>query len=343
MANDPYAVLRKRIADWDARHLTANSNGISPFIDWPELANETLELEWLVEGMWPTGKQVALFAAHKTGKSLLSLHIAVSIVRGVDAFTGASIKPRRMMYLDQEMTRADIQERLFDMGHYERMMKGELDGLRYALHPAMPPLDTAEGGRWLLAQAKAEECDGVIVDTLARVVEGPEDKSDTYRAFSIHTGGLLVANGIALMRLDHEGHTSGRMRGSSAKGDDVDIAYQLKEVDGGYQLVRHLSRVGYVSESIIVQLVEDPLSFQTTTARVSYIVGTPDRAAELRDLGVPIDISVRGVQRWLRDHGHPVGKTTVLNDAVRYRKEREGLDEFMQMGNSPRETPKYRE
>lgn len=342
MDEDPFAEIRGLIAEWDLQHLTS-VNGVSPFIDWPELANETLELEWLVEGMWPTGKQVALFAAHKTGKSLLSLHIAVSIVLGVDAFTGAPITPRRVMYLDQEMTRADIQERLFDMGHYERMMKGELDGLRYALHPAMPPLDTAEGGRWLLAQAKREECDAVIVDTLARVVEGPEDKSDTYRAFSIHTGGLLVANGIALMRLDHEGHASGRMRGSSAKGDDVDIAYQLKEVDGGYQLVRHLSRVGYVSESIVIKLAEDPLTFQTTTARVAYVVGTPERATELRELGVPIDISVRGAQRWLRDHGQPVGKTTILNDAVRYRKQREGLDDFMQMGPHQRETPEPRE
>jgi hypothetical protein len=333
MESDPFATIRGLIAEWDLQHVNGTEHP-SPFIDWPQLANETLELEWLVEGMWPMGKQVALFAAHKTGKSLLSLHIAASIVLGVDAFTGAPITPRRVMYLDREMSRADIQERLFDMGHYERMMKGELEPLRYALHPVMPPLDTAEGGRWLLAQAKEERCDAVIVDTLARVVEGPEDKADTYKAFSIHTGGLLIANGIALMRLDHEGKKQGEMRGSSAKGDDVDIAYQMKEVDGGYLLVRHLSRVGYVAETIVIRMSEDPLSFVTTSARVSYVVGTPERAKELANLGLPIDISVRGAQRWLRDRGLTVGKNNVLTDAIKYRKEREGIDEFLQMGEA---------
>jgi hypothetical protein len=166
------------------------------------------------------------------------------------------------------------------------------------------------------------------------VVEGPEDKADTYKAFSIHTGGLLIANGIALMRLDHEGKKQGEMRGSSAKGDDVDIAYQMKEVDGGYLLVRHLSRVGYVAETIVIRMSEDPLSFVTTSARVSYVVGTPERAKELANLGLPIDISVRGAQRWLRDRGLTVGKNNVLTDAIKYRKEREGIDEFLQMGEA---------
>lgn len=311
----------------------------SPFIDWPTLADATYELDWLVEGLWPTGKHLALFAAHKTGKSLLSLHIACSIALGVDAFTGAAIQPHDVLYWDKEMSESDIQERMLDMGHYEAMKRGDLKRLHYALHPVAAPMDTPEGGRQLLAYAQQVGATVVIIDTLSRVVQGDENASDTYKAFYANTGWLLKANGIALMRLDHEGHSGGKMRGSSAKGDDIDIAFQLKEVDGGYQFVRNLSRVGYVEATVSVRKQEDPLSFVTIAARVSYVVGTPERVKELNALGVPTGLTIRATQRWLREHGHTVGNTKLLADAIKYRNERGYIDEFLSGSQKQSETP----
>lgn len=313
----------------------------SPFIDWPTLADATYELDWLVEGLWPTGKHLALFAAHKTGKSLLSLHIACSIALGVDAFTGTAITPHDVLYLDKEMSETDIQERMLDMGHYKAMKAGDLKRLHYALHPVIAPMDTPEGGRQLLAYAQNVGATVVIIDTLSRVVQGDENASDTYKAFYANTGWLLKANGIALMRLDHEGHSGGKMRGSSAKGDDIDIAFRLVEIDGGYQFVRNLSRVGYVSATVTVTKGEEPLSFTIPNrGGISFLVGTPEKAKELRDLGVPLGLSVRATQRWLRERGMTPGKTAVLADAIKYRNDREEIDEFVKRDSGDGETPR---
>lgn len=342
MATDPYAAIRKLIAEYDeSLSTTVNGDGTpyDPFLDWPTLADESFELDWLVEGLWPTGKHVALFAAHKTGKSLLSLHIACSIALGIDAFTGKPITPHDVLYVDKEMSMNDIQERMLDMGHYERMKRGDFKRLHYALHPTLPPMDTPAGGRQLLAMAKGVGATVVIIDTLSRVIQGDENASDTYKSFYANTGWLLKANGIALMRLDHEGHHGGKMRGSSAKGDDIDIAFQLKEIDGGFQFNRNLSRVGYVEAIITVRKSDDPLSFATSKTGVSYVVGTPERALELANLGVPIGLGVRATQRWLRDQGHALGNTKLLTDAVKYRNERGIIDEFVSGTQKRLETP----
>lgn len=302
-----------------------------PFIDWPTLADEDDDINWLVESVWPIGRSVVLYALQKTGKSLVSLHIAVSLALGVDPFTGNPIPPHDVCYLDYEMTRMDVQERLIDMGHYHRMKNGELKRLHYALHPPTAPMDTAEGGRQVLSMVRESGSDVVIIDTLSRVIRGEENAADTFRAFALYTGTPLKALGVSVMRLDHEGKSKEQgMRGSSAKGDDPDITYRLTETDGGYQLVRGVSRISYVKESVSLIKTDDPLGFKTNQTGVSFLVGTPMRARELSDLGVPLGLSVRATGKWLRERGHPVGKTTTLADAVKYRNERETFDEFIQ-------------
>src|SRR5580765_1471224 len=142
---------------------------------WPELANEEFELVWLVEGLWPTGKHLHLFAAHKTGKSLVSLHMAVNLAMGRDPFTGAVIEPHDVTYIDREMTRQDLQERLFDMGLTTAMNTGQLDRLHYHFYPNIGYLDTPEGGSRLMQWVEKDGSDVVIIDTLSRVVKGEEN------------------------------------------------------------------------------------------------------------------------------------------------------------------------
>lgn len=330
MESDPFAETRRLIAEWDLQHLNGDIDQPSPFLDWPQLADEDDEVSWVVENMWPTGRTVVLYAMQKTGKSLVSLHIATSLALGVDPFNGKPRDPRTVVYLDYEMTRMDIQERLIDMGHYDNMKSGALKSLRYALHPPTAPMDTADGGRQVLALAMGENADVVIIDTLSRVIKGDENSADTFRAFALHTGTPLKAHGISVMRLDHEGKSKEQgMRGSSAKGDDPDITYRLQETDGGYKLIRGVSRIAWVKAEILLAKMDDPLAFRTSEAKWSFLVGAPERAKELTELGVPSGLSVRATAKWLRDKGLPTGKNAVLADAVKYRNEREPIDDFV--------------
>lgn len=249
MANDPYAAIRKLIAEYDSSlSTTVNGDGTpyDPFLDWPSLADEDDDITWLVDGMWPQGRSIVLYALQKTGKSLVSLHIAACLALGQDPFTGKAITPHDVCYLDYEMTRADVQERLIDMGHYHHMKAGDLKRLHYALHPPTAPMDTSEGGKAVLAMVEQSGSDVVVIDTLARVIKGDENSADTFRAFALHTGQPLKARGVSVMRLDHEGKSKEQgMRGSSAKGDDPDITYRLSETDRGYLLTRGVSRYSY--------------------------------------------------------------------------------------------------
>lgn len=285
-------------------------------VDWHALYNRTSDVEWLVEDVWPVGRQLHIHAARKTGKSLLMLHIAASLAAGRDPFSGRSQAPVRVMYLDYEMTEDDLLERLEEMGY----APNDLDCLTYYLFPAIPPLDTPEGGRTLLELARRDQCVAVVLDTVSRVVEGEENSNDTFRALYRNTGLHLKAEGIALARLDHEGHEGGRSRGASAKADDVDIVWQLKATDDGLSLVRKAARMSYVGERVDLAKRDDPLAFRRTDD--SWPQGTREKADQLDRLNVPVDASKRAAREAIKAAGEAPGRDVVLLKALAFRRNR---------------------
>jgi len=285
---------------------------------WPELAREEFELDWLVEGFWPAGKHMHLFAAHKTGKSLVSLHMAANIAMGRDPFTGMAMPAHDVSYVDNEMTRQDLQERLFDMGFAPDMESGALDRLHYHFYPHIGALDTPEGAQRLMEWVQKDGSDAVVLDTISRVVRGEENSNDTYRNFYNYTGTLLKAHGIALLRLDHEGHIQGHSRGASSKADDVDIVYRLKAAENGLVLDLQVSRVNYVRQTITLTKGTDLLTF-TAVDHYMWPAGTTAKADELDAMGCPEGLSVRKTQKWLRDNGQIPGNTQLLTAAIKWR------------------------
>lgn len=314
-----YEAAQRILNEYQQQH-SVDGNEYDPVL-WEGLTVEEFELEWLVDGLWPTGKHLHLFAAHKTGKSLVSLHMAVSIAMGRDPFTGVEVKPHDVTYIDWEMTRQDLQERLFDMGLMEAMKSGALNRLHYHLYPPLGYLDTVEGGNKLMQWVHKDGSDVVILDTLARLVKGEENSNDTYKNFYNCTGALLKSNGIAMLRLDHEGHQAGHSRGASSKADDVDLVYHLKVVDAGLSLEMKFARIAYVKKSMVLIQGADPLGFTSHHGK-AWPAGTVERAKELDMLNCPDGLSFRKTQMWLRDNEHKVGNNEVLSAAIRYRNER---------------------
>jgi len=101
-----------------------------------------------------------------------------------------------------------------------------------------------------------------FIDTMSRAVHGEENSADTYRAFYNHTGIELKRRGITWCRLDHAGKEGDRgQRGSSAKGDDVDVVWRLKAQDNGVALKRELSRMAWVPETVSFKIEDCPLRY----------------------------------------------------------------------------------
>lgn len=181
--------------------------------------------EYVIDGLIPAGVAISLAAPAGTGKSLLTLAIALAVSRGQRTFAQLAIPTRRrVLYVDMENTADDLAERFESFG----ISRGDsLDGLTYLSLPALPPLDTKQGGADLMAIIDAYQLganDLVILDSLQRVIQGEENSSDTMRAYYLHTGIRLKRAGVTSIRLDNTGKDTDRgSRGTSGKRDDVDL------------------------------------------------------------------------------------------------------------------------
>ena len=285
------------------------------FINWPSFwERDHDEAEWVYPDVLARGRGHALYAAHKLGKSLFMLYVAAQLATGPD--------PVVVTYFDYEMTEADVHDRLEDMGYGPG---SDLSRLRYTLLPTMPPLDTAEGARALMRVL--DDVQGqwpshhivTIIDTISRAVCGEENSADTFRDFYNYTGIELKRRGITWARLDHSGHEAGRQRGSSGKGDDVDLVWALTKTENGVCLRRDLSRMGWVPPTVTFAMVEDPLRYRRLTG--DYPEHTGETANLLDRLGVPLDASTRTAAAALKALGEGRRRQVVIA-ALRFRKDR---------------------
>lgn len=298
---------------------TAALDGTSPdidtyahLVDWRQFwTSDHTDEDWLAYPLIPRGRSIALYAPAKAGKSTIVLSAIAALATGNSIWGNPPASPAHVLYLDYEMTEADLMERLVDLGYGP---DDNLEHLHYALLPSLPPLDTPAGAHALLNLAEHCHAQLVVVDTFGRAVAGDEDKADTVRAFYRHTGLALKAKGIAVLRTDHAGKDVDRgQRGSSAKADDVDVVWSLKRNEGGVQLTRTHSRVSWGPSELLIHRIEDG---GTTTYRTlldeQYPAGTKDIVKHLDTLNVPIEASARKAAQALRDAGHKA-----RNDVVR--------------------------
>lgn len=293
-----------------------------PFpIDWPSFwAEEMATEEWLIEPIIPVGRQVAVWATHKTGKSLISLEMVAAAATGRPCLGGRSQEAVDVVYLDYEMTREDVKERLEDLGYGPEI---DMDRLHYYLLPSLPSLDTPAGAARLLEIIDRHQARLLVIDTMSRVVSGEENSADTYRAFYRLTGLALKARGVAVLRLDHGGKVAEQgQRGSSAKGDDVDLVWQLKATDDGLEFVRDASRVAWVPERVTLTRHDEEGDLRHTIALAPSVPpGTKEVADALDELGVALGASRRVAGEQLRKAGRSA-KNKVLCEALKYRRQR---------------------
>jgi hypothetical protein len=292
------------------------------FVDWAEFWGEEAVEEWLAEPLIPKGRAVAIAATAKVGKSLLLLDIAAALATGRPVLGQPAQAPIHILYCDYEMTKADLRERLEDLGYGPDVDMGHL---HYAHLPSLPPLDTAAGGQALLAAALACEAQMVAIDTLARAVQGGESDADTYRQHYLHTVMILKQHEITTVRLDHLGKDKDKgARGSSAKNDDVDVVWQMSPSDNGIQMKRTHSRVPWVPESVAIARHVDPLR-HAVVGHMAWPEGTKECATSMDELNVPLDASKRAAKAILQA-ANKGRRDTVLRAALTYRKNMKAME-----------------
>lgn len=307
---------------------TTGSAELAHLVNWPEFWTQThAEERWVAWPLIPEGRTIALYAPAKAGKSTVVLAVAVAAATGRAPLKHSTdeFDPQPILYLDYEMTPADLYERLSELGYGPDT---DLSRLHYALLPSIPPLDTAEGAEHVVSLALELGVKAVVVDTFGRAVAGDENDADTVRHFYRHTGQVLKHHGIACLRTDHSGKDIDKgQRGSSAKNDDVDVVFRLSRAQNGVVLARTHSRISWAPERTEIARIETDgcVSYEIAPRR-QYPDGTAPLAATLDELELPIDTTVARAGAALRDAGHRASNEK-LRAAIQMRKERH-LDPF---------------
>lgn len=278
-------------------------------------ADHDLE-EWLVAPFLARGRGHMLYAVAKTGKSLLALYIAACAATGRPVLDQPAGPPIRVMYVDAEMTRADVRERLSDMGFGP---DDDMSNLIYYSLPALSPLNSPGGGQELVDLATFHDVQLVVIDTISRLVNGEENSNDTSIGFARCCGTPMKAAGIAILRVDHAGKEAERgARGGSAKNDDVDVVWQLVPRDRGkFTLKATHRRMSWVPDHLDLDQTTEPLHYEICTD--TWPAGTAAAAGLLDRLGVPPGDGKGKVRAAVQAAGEGMRNEVILA-AQRYRR-----------------------
>ena len=297
----------------------ADEDDLPTAIDWPTFwAREAPEEDWLVEPLLARGRQTALFAAAKVGKSLLMLEVAAALATGKSALSQPAGEPMHVVYADYEMTADDLYERLEALGYGPDV---DLSHLHYYLLPSLRPLNTDQGGWDFVRLCERDGAEAAVIDTFGRSLQGEENANDTYNDFYRFCGLRLKQRGIALARLDHAGKDATKgQRGGSAKSGDVDIVWQLEPVQDGVKMRRTHARMSWVPEAVtLLRKDEGRLHHVVTEGGGGYPAGTKEAAELLERLGIPADESARQAGRRLSEVGEG-RRSEVIRGAQKFRR-----------------------
>ena len=298
---------------------------LSMLVDWKTFWSlEHATEEWLAKPLIAKGRQTALFAGAKTGKSWLTLNVVAALASGKPILGQPAQPPIHCLYLDYEMIESDLYERLEQFGYTE---DDDLSHLHYALIPNLPPLNTTEGASAIMKLLELTKAEVVVIDTTGRAIDGEENSADSYREFARTTGLSLKRANVACVRTDHAGKDGGKkqgQRGSSAKNDDVDIVYRLDKSDDGLTLKRTHTRISWVPETVnlVVEDFDDIITIRLRSKEQrGWTVKEIGIANRLDELGFPINIGINEVMRQLKDQGISLGHKSQISRAIQCRKQ----------------------
>lgn len=281
-------------------------------IDWSTIHDRPDEI---VSGFIIPGRWTALAAPAKAGKSLLLLYVTVAVSQGCDPFDGTTIAPVTTLYVDAEMGRHDLAERLTDLG----VDPVTLD--RWHATDMPPRLGTPEGGAALVVAAQQLGAGVVVIDGINGTVDGAENDDTTWRPFYDYTVSPLKRLGVAVITGDNLGKdkTLGP-RGSSVKIDKPDAVLSLSRTDDGVRLAAtHRRTSAYPDQRHLrIEGVHDTRVVRYRDVEGSWPSGTEAAAKLLDALGVPVEHGRTKARRALTDAGEAMSNTT-LTAAIRWR------------------------
>jgi putative DNA primase/helicase len=183
--------------------------------------------EMLLQPILPEKSLSMLYAPRGIGKTLLALSIGLAVASGANLLRWSAPRPRRVLYLDGEMTVADLQQRLLQIAvGLGREIPNDAfrilaaDSTERGINLATP--EGQEGVERVL-----DGTDLLILDNLSTLFpSGGESASDAWVPMQNWLL-KLRRRGVSVLFVHHAG-ANGRQRGTSRREDVLDTVIALR-------------------------------------------------------------------------------------------------------------------
>ncbi|MCE6960586.1 AAA family ATPase [Cereibacter sphaeroides] len=201
----------------------------SRFMSAAELAGLPIpERKWLVRDLVPARNVTLIYGDGGTGKSLLSLQLAVAVVLG-SRWIGREVTPGRAVFFSAEDEKDELHCRLADILRAEQAQFEDIRDLTFrSLAGEDALLASFEGaGKPLIPSSLCQELDDLlaelkpqllVLDTLADLFPGNENDKAQARQFVGILKGLAIRHDCAVVMLAHPS-LSGMASGNGTSGN----------------------------------------------------------------------------------------------------------------------------
>src|SRR5215207_7623044 len=203
--------------------------------------------EMLLHPILPEKSLGMLYAPRGIGKTLLALSMGLAVASGANLLRWSAPRSRRVLYVDGEMTVADLQQRLVQIaaGLGREVADGAFRILAADSTERGINLATPEGQEGI--ERVLNGADLVILDNLSTLFpNGSESASDAWVPMQNWLL-KLRRRGVAVLFVHHAG-TNGRQRGTSRREDVLDTVIALRRPenyspDQGARFEVHLEKL----------------------------------------------------------------------------------------------------
>jgi hypothetical protein len=212
----------------------AKANGAhKPTCSVPNLetwaAREITPDDLLLGDFISTTSRILITGPTGLGKTMLGIAMAFAIAAGVAFLHWRAGRPARVLYVDGEMSRREMQRRLNEEAARMGMRPPNLYVLSREDFEEMLPLNTAEGQAWMDGKIAEVRPDFIWLDNIQALIVGDNSKEESW-APVIPWVRSLTKRRIGQAWFHHTGHNEGHAYGTKTREWQLDACILLERV-----------------------------------------------------------------------------------------------------------------
>jgi hypothetical protein len=202
-----------------------------PPLTLDEWRDRKLPDPYFLMGYWlTTTSRVLLTAATGLGKTNFGLALAMRVAAGIAFLHWLASRSARVLYIDGEMSRRLLRERVLDEEGRLGVTPAAFFALSHEDIEGLKPLNTPEGQAWLFAFIeKIGGVDLIIFDNIMSLTVGDQKDPEAWQK-TIPLVHALTRAGIGQVWIHHTGHDETRSYGDKSREWQMDTVAHLDAV-----------------------------------------------------------------------------------------------------------------